>query len=105
MRLRQPKPGIMDWKLPKTVNRRFLTRSKEWGPARDESPKADYRFLLASPRLSLGAPFDNFDADYVRREYAKAERFLTVTSTETPITSVQAIPSTLVSSGDDNDVP
>jgi hypothetical protein len=43
-------------------------------------------------RPRYGGAYDNFDADYVRREYAKAERFLTVNPTEISTTIVQATP-------------
>ena len=51
-------------------------------------------------RPRYGGAYDNFDTDYVRREYAKAERFLTVKSNEIPTTSSQAIPRTPTPNGD-----
>ncbi len=42
-------------------------------------------------RPRYGGVYDSFDADYIRREYAKAERFLTVVASETSSTIAQAI--------------
>jgi|SRR5712692_4457546 hypothetical protein len=42
-------------------------------------------------RLTHGGNYDEFDPDYIRKEYAKAEQFLTVTSSENSTTTSQAV--------------